>query len=136
MATVVRRSEKVLVTTQEQVVLARNIVKKVAASLGFALTDQTKLMTAASELARNMVVYAGGGEMLLQELNDGFRNGIRLTFEDHGPGIQDVAQAMVDGYTTGGGLGLGLSGAKRLVQEFNIASIVGEGTRVIVTQWK
>lgn len=136
MATVVRRSEKVLVATQEQVVLARNIVKKVAASLGFALTDQTKLMTAASELARNMVVYAGGGEMLLQELNDGFRNGIRLTFEDHGPGIQDVAQAMVDGYTTGGGLGLGLSGAKRLVQEFNIASIVGEGTRVIVTQWK
>ena len=136
MATVVRSSETMPVGSQEQVVLARNLVKKLAASLGFALTDQTKLMTAASELARNMVVYAGGGEMLLQELNDGLRKGVRLTFEDHGPGIKDIAQAMVDGYTTGGGLGLGLSGAKRLVQEFDIASTVGEGTRIIVTQWK
>jgi serine/threonine-protein kinase RsbT len=136
MAIIVKRSEKIAVTSQEQVVLARNSVKRSAAGLGFALTDQTKLMTAASELARNMVVYAGGGEMLLQELSDGIRNGLRLIFEDHGPGISDIAQAMVDGYTTGNGLGLGLSGAKRLVQNFEITSTVGEGTRITITQWK
>ena len=137
MATIlVKHSERMVVKSQDQVVIARNAVKKVAASLGFALTVQTKLMTATSELARNMVVYAGGGEVMVQELSDGQRNGLRVTFEDHGPGISDISQAMVDGFTTGNGLGLGLSGSKRLVQDFDITSTVGEGTRIIITQWK
>jgi serine/threonine-protein kinase RsbT len=98
--------------------------------------DQTKLVTAASELARNTVIYGGGGTVRLEELNDGARRGIRLTFEDKGPGIPDVTLAVKDGYTTGGGLGLGLGGARRLSHEFAIASRVGEGTQVSIARWK
>jgi serine/threonine-protein kinase RsbT len=98
--------------------------------------DQTKIVTAASELARNALVYGGGGTVQLDSLNDGMRKGLRLTFEDHGPGIPDLELAMKDGYTTGSGLGLGLSGAKRLSNEFDLRSAPGEGTRVTITRWK
>jgi len=93
-------------------------------------------VTAASELARNTIQHGGGGSARVETVNDGVRRGLRLTFEDHGPGIADIALAMKDGYTTGGGLGLGLSGAKRLSSEFSISSVVGEGTRVVITRWK
>ena len=104
--------------------------------LGFRLVDQTKIVTAASELARNTVVYGGGGTVLIEEVENGSRAGLRITFEDHGPGIADVELAMKDGYTTGGGLGLGLSGSKRLSNEFEIHSTPGTGTRVAITRWK
>jgi len=103
---------------------------------GFSLVDQTKMVTAASELARNAVDHAGGGTVRMEALVDGGRSGIRLVFEDHGPGIPDMALAMQDGFSTVGGLGLGLGGAKRLVNEFAIHSQPGEGTRVAVTRWK
>jgi serine/threonine-protein kinase RsbT len=99
------------------------------------LIDQTKIVTAASELARNTLVYGGGGAMRLEALEEGLRRGLRLTFEDEGPGIPDVEVALKDGYTTGSGLGMGLGGAKRLVNEFEIHSCPGEGTRVRVTRW-
>ena len=124
------------ITASEHVSLARQLVKKWAAEVGFSLVDQTKLVTATSELGRNMVVYAGGGMMEVAKIDDGVRRGLRITFEDHGPGIPDIEQAMKDGYTTGTGLGLGLSGSKRLVDDFEIVSRVGEGTRVVVTRWK
>jgi serine/threonine-protein kinase RsbT len=104
--------------------------------VGFGLVDQTKLVTAASELARNTVIYGGGGTVLLEALNDSNRRGLRLTFVDHGPGIPDIERAMKDGYTTGAGLGLGLGGAKRLVNDFDITSGPGEGTRVCIARWK
>jgi serine/threonine-protein kinase RsbT len=104
--------------------------------LGFGLVDQTKIVTAASELGRNTVVHGGGGEARLEALNDGSRRGLRLSFEDKGPGIPDVETAMRDGYTTGGGLGLGLGGARRLMTDFDIRSAPGEGTRVSVTRWR
>ena len=103
---------------------------------GLRLTDQTKIVTAASELARNMVIYGGGGILTLEIVDSADRTGVRLTFEDKGPGIPDLQKAMTDGYTTGAGLGLGLSGSKRLCNEFEILSKVGEGTRVTVTRWK
>jgi serine/threonine-protein kinase RsbT len=118
------------------VVHVRQKVRAFAVQAGLKLIDQTKIITAASELARNTVVYGGGGEVRLEILSDGGRQGVRLTFEDHGPGIADMELAMRDGYTTGGGLGLGLSGSKRLCNEFEIYSKVGEGTRVTVTRWK
>jgi len=102
----------------------------------FALVDQTKIVTAASELARNTVDYGGGGTVRLELMNDGIRRGLRVTFEDQGPGIPNIEKAMQDHYTTGKGLGLGLGGAKRLVNEFEITSRVGEGTRVVITRWK
>jgi serine/threonine-protein kinase RsbT len=98
--------------------------------------DQTKMITAASELARNALDYGGGGTVRLEALENGHRRGLRLTFEDQGPGIPDIDKALTDGYTTGKGLGMGLSGSKRLVNEFEIASRVGEGTRVTITRWK
>src|SRR5262249_9364398 len=104
--------------------------------IGFSLVDQTKLVTAASEVARNTVIYGGGGSVLLESVNNERRRGLRLTFSDHGPGIADLELAMKDGYTTGGGLGLGLGGAKRLVNEFDISSRPGEGTQVKLTRWK
>jgi serine/threonine-protein kinase RsbT len=104
--------------------------------LRFSLVDQTKMVTAASELARNTLDYGGGGSVLIEILDTGIRKGLRLTFEDHGPGIPDVEAALRDGYTTGGGLGMGLSGSKRLVNEFSIDTRVGEGTRVAITRWK
>jgi serine/threonine-protein kinase RsbT len=123
------------VAAEPDVVTVRRRVREVAAQLGFSLVDQTKVVTAASELARNTLIHGGGGSLNLQLLN-GPRNGLRLTFEDKGPGIPDISLALRDGFTTGSGLGLGLGGAKRLVNEFDIASKVGEGTRVTITRWK
>ena len=120
----------------EQIVSVRQIVRERAIELGFSLVDQTKIVTAASELARNTIQHGGGGAVLIESVNDGARRGLRLTFEDDGPGIPDIALAMKDGYTTAGGLGLGLSGAKRLSNEFAIDSTRGQGTRVVITRWK
>jgi serine/threonine-protein kinase RsbT len=120
----------------EDVVRVRQAVREWAISSGFSLVDQTKIVTAASELARNAVHYGGGGTVRLESLNDGARRGLRVVFEDQGPGIPDIAQALRDGFTTGGGLGLGLGGARRLVNEFDIDSRPGAGTRVAITRWK
>ncbi len=123
------------IASEADVVRVRHVVRAWAVELGFGTVDQTKLVTAASELARNTLVYGGGGECRLESLYDGGRNGLRLTFEDRGPGIPDVEQAISDGFTTGQGMGLGLGGSKRLVNEFEIVSKVGEGTRVTVARW-
>src|SRR5436190_3696317 len=120
----------------EQIVSVRQIVRERAIELGFSLVDQTKIVTAAIELARNTIQHGGGGVALIESVNDGARRGLRLTFQDNGPGIPDIALAMKDGYTTAGGLGLGLSGAKRLSNEFAIDSTRGQGTRVVITRWK
>lgn len=130
------KHETLALREEADIVAARQAVRKWAAELAFGLVDQTKIVTAASELARNTVIYGGGGTLRLETLNDGPRRGLRLVFEDQGPGIADVAQAMQDGYTTGTGMGLGLGGAKRLAHEFEIESKVGEGTRVEITRWK
>jgi serine/threonine-protein kinase RsbT len=122
--------------TEQDVVLGRQMVRKLALQLKFSLVDQTKMVTAASELARNTVVYGGGGEMRWELLHNGVRQGLRLHFEDQGPGIPDLQLAMTDGWTSGSGLGMGLSGSKRLVDEFDIRSAAGEGTRVSITRWK
>jgi serine/threonine-protein kinase RsbT len=111
-------------------------VRSWAGELGFSLVDQTKIVTAASELARNTIKHGGGGSLKLESLNEGIRKGLRLIFEDHGPGIPDISLAMKDGYTTGGGLGLGLGGSKRLMSDFQIESRVGEGTKITVVRWK
>jgi serine/threonine-protein kinase RsbT len=120
----------------DDVVVVRQRVRAFAVDVGLSLVDQTKIITAASELARNTLDYGGGGEVTIQRLDDGFRKGVRLTFEDKGPGIPDIALALQDGYTTGKGLGLGLSGAKRLSNDFSIESTVGAGTRVSIARWK
>ena len=117
-------------------VSARQAVRSWAVELGFSLVDQTKLVTAASELARNTLIYGGGGTVQMEVIEEGGRRGIRLTFEDRGPGIPDLELALRDGYTSGNGLGLGLGGARRLVNDFEISSTVGEGTRIRVTRWK
>lgn len=132
----VRKTDSITVQSPEDVSRLRQVVRAWAIELNFSLVDQTKVVTAASELGRNMVLYAEGGAVRLEALNDGHRRGLRLTFEDRGPGIADIDMAMKDGYTTGGGLGLGLGGAKRLSHEFNLTSRVGEGTRVVITRWK
>jgi serine/threonine-protein kinase RsbT len=124
------------VRSPEDVVLVRQAVRALAIKLGFSLVEQTKIVTAASELARNTVDYGGGGFVRLQTLADGRRVGLRLTFEDKGPGIENLELVMKDGYTSGGGLGLGLGGAKRLSNEFEIVSRPGEGTRVSITRWR
>jgi serine/threonine-protein kinase RsbT len=124
------------VRSQENIVHVRQAVRALAVQSGFSLIDQTKMITAASELARNMFTYGGGGTVLVECLEEGARQGIRLTFEDNGPGIQDIGEALRDGFTTGKGLGLGLSGAKRLSSEFHIESSAGKGTRVVATRWK
>ncbi len=128
-------TETIPVQSEPDVVAVRRRVRDASAKLGFSLVDQTKVVTAASELARNTIIYGGGGTMQLDLLN-GPRNGLRLVFEDKGPGIPDVELALRDGFTTGGGLGLGLGGAKRLVSDFEISSRPGEGTRVSITRWK
>ncbi|HEV7499134.1 MAG TPA: anti-sigma regulatory factor [Vicinamibacteria bacterium] len=130
------RDEELDLRTEDQVVRVRQTTREWAVSLGFGLVDQTKIVTAASELARNTVIYGGGGIVRLQALNDGPRRGLRLTFEDKGPGIPDLTLALKDGYSTGTGLGLGLGGAKRLMNEFTIESTVAQGTTVSVTRWK
>ena len=114
----------------------RQVVREQAIGLGFSLVDQTKLVTAASELARNILNYGGGGEVSFELLSQGARKGLRLTFVDQGPGIADIELAMKDGYTTGGGMGLGLGGAKRLSNEFSIESRPGEGTRITIARWR
>ena len=114
----------------------RNRVKEYAIKIGLSLVNQTKLITAASELVRNMLKYGGGGKALIEVISEGRDNGIRLTFVDKGPGIPDIKLAMKDGFTTGKSLGIGLPGAKRLVNEFDIKSIVGEGTTVSIIKWK
>jgi serine/threonine-protein kinase RsbT len=129
------RSERRAVRVAQDVVSVRQVVREWAVAVGFSLVDQTKLVTAASELARNTLIHGGGGTVELQELN-GPRRGIRLVFEDSGPGIKDVDAVLKDGYSTGGGLGLGLGGAKRLSNEFEISSQPGAGTRVSITRWK
>lgn len=133
---IVARDETLPVRTSDDVVRVRQQARTRAVEVGFGLVDQTKVVTAASELARNTVNYGGGGTVRLQILQDAGRKGLRLTFEDHGPGIPDIDMALRDGYSTGGGLGLGLSGAKRLSNEFEIHSKPGEGTRVTITRWK
>ena len=123
-------------TTSDHIVIVRQAVRQRAIELGFSLVDQTKIVTAASELGRNAIQYGGGGQATIEIVTDGSRRGLRLTFEDDGPGIADIEQAMREGFSTGGGLGLGLSGAKRLTNEFSIASAPGKGTRVMITRWK
>lgn len=123
------------VRTEQDVVLARQQVRKLAVACGLRLVDQTKLVTAASELARNTVIYGGGGDMDWETLEDGTRKGVRLVFRDEGPGISDMKLAMTDGWTSGGGLGLGLTGARRLVDEFSLESAPGSGTRVTICKW-
>jgi serine/threonine-protein kinase RsbT len=130
------RTEEKAIASSEDVVLVRQAVRVRAVECGFSLVDQTKLVTAASELARNALEHGGGGIMILEVLNDGLRRAVRLTFQDRGPGIADIQQALKDGYTTGGGLGLGLGGAKRLSNEFDISSAPGQGTRVTITRWR
>jgi serine/threonine-protein kinase RsbT len=121
--------------SSEDIVRLRQVVRTQAIAQGFSLVDQTKLVTAASELARNAIDHGGGGEAHVLALDDGSKRGLRLTFIDQGPGIEDLDLALKDGYTTGGGLGLGLSGSKRLSNEFSIQSKPGEGTRVSITRW-
>jgi serine/threonine-protein kinase RsbT len=129
-------AEVLPLTTSDHIVIVRQAVRQRAVDLGFSLVDQTKLVTAASELARNAIQHGGGGRASIESVTDGSRRGLRLTFEDDGPGIADIDQAMRDGFSTAGGLGLGLSGSKRLSNEFSIATTPGKGTRVIITRWK
>ncbi len=132
----VEKSETMGIRSEQDVVSVRQAVKSWAAKLNFSIVDQTKIVTAASELGRNTFIYGGGGTAKLEILNEGMRKGLRVTFEDKGPGIPDIDLAMQDGYTTGKGMGLGMSGAKRLVNEFKVTSRVGEGTTVSITRWK
>jgi serine/threonine-protein kinase RsbT len=118
------------------VVIARQRVRQSSIALHFSLVDQTKLVTAASELARNALDHGKGGEMTIEELSNGSKMGIRLTFEDHGPGIPDIERALTDGFTSGSGMGLGLGGSKRLVNEFSIQSEVGKGTTITIARWR
>ncbi len=120
----------------DDVVRVRQHVRTHAIAIGLSLVDQTKIVTAASELARNTLDHGGGGEVRIDLVHDGARRGVRMCFEDTGPGIPDIARALTDHYTTGGGLGLGLGGAKRLSNEFNIESTVGVGTRITIARWK
>ena len=132
----VLKSEVFPIESDADVVLVRQVVRNLAVELQFGIVDQTKIVTAASELARNTLDHGGGGSVRLEIVQDGTRKGVRLTFEDTGPGIRDIEQAMRDGYTTGKGMGLGLGGTKRLTHEFAIQSEVGVGTRVAITRWK
>ena len=129
-------NEVLQIRTQEDIVIARQTARAWAVKAGFTLVDQTKIVTATSELARNALIHGGGGTMHVEVVRNGSRSGLRLTFADHGPGIPDVELALQDGYTTGGGMGLGLSGSKRLMSELVIESKVGSGTRVTAVKWK
>ena len=132
----VTRTETVELRSASDVVTVRQIARTWSIESGFTLVDQTKMVTAASEIARNTIDYGGGGVAQFELITEGGRRGLRISFEDQGPGIPDVAKALTDHFTTGNGLGLGLSGAKRLVNEFDIRSRPGEGTRVVLTRWK
>jgi serine/threonine-protein kinase RsbT len=130
------RDETLDIRASADIVRVRQLVRARAAELGFSLVDQTKLVTGASELARNALEHGGGGQVRVEMVNDDNRQGIRMTFEDRGPGIPDTALALTDGYSTSTGLGLGLSGTRRLMSEFRIESEVGKGTRVQVARWR
>jgi len=124
------------IASEQDIVVARQQVRTLCQALKFSLVDQTKMVTAASELSRNTLVHGGGGGMRWNVLEDGLRRGLQLHFEDQGPGIADMSLAMSDGWTSGGGMGLGLPGSKRLVNDFDIESVPGQGTRVSITKWK
>jgi serine/threonine-protein kinase RsbT len=130
-----KRDEQPLKSSND-VVVARQKVRQWATELKFSLVDLTKLVTAASELARNALDHGRGGAMIMEMITNGPKIGLRLTFEDHGPGIPDIERALKDGFTTGSGMGLGLGGSKRLVNEFSIESKVGVGTKVTIVRWK
>jgi serine/threonine-protein kinase RsbT len=132
----ITKSDVVPLRAEQDIVVARQHVRRLTQEAGFGLVDQTKMVTAASELARNTLIYGGGGDMRWEMLNEGARRGVRLHFVDEGPGIPDLDKALTDGWTSGSGMGLGLSGAKRLVNEFEIETAPGRGTRVTVTRWK
>ena len=125
-----------VLATEQDIVMSRQTVRKLTQQINFSLVDQTKMITAASELSRNTVVYGGGGEMRWQVVTQGPKTGLRLAFEDKGPGIPDLTLALTDGWTSGKGMGVGLSGSRRLVNEFDIRTAVGEGTCVTITRWK
>jgi serine/threonine-protein kinase RsbT len=133
---VVLNKDRMVIEKEQDVVPYRNRVKEHAVKIGMSLVNQTKLITAASELVRNMLKYAGGGVTTIEVVSKGRENGVRLIFEDKGPGIPDIPQAMKDGFSTGKSLGLGLPGAKRLASEFDIKSTVGKGTTVTLIKWK
>jgi serine/threonine-protein kinase RsbT len=135
-ALVIEQTDTVPVRSSEDVVRVRREVRTCALTVGLSLVDQTKIVTAASEVARNTLDYGGGGTARLEIVRNGTRRGVRLVFEDQGPGIPDVKLALTDGYTSGGGLGLGLGGARRLSSEFEIVSSPGQGTTVTLTRWK
>jgi len=130
------QTDTVSIRTEQDVVVARQHARRLALEAGFGIVDQTKIVTAASELARNVVVYGQGGLMRSEIVADGRRHGLRLAFVDEGPGIPDLKLALTDGWTSGKGLGLGLSGAKRLMHDFEIETAPGQGTRVTITRWK
>ena len=132
----VQKHETVPIAADDDIVRVRHRVRDSAVAIGFSLVDQTKLVTAASELARNTLVYGQGGTLRIETVLNDRKTGLRLTFEDQGPGIADTTLALTDGYTTGNGLGLGLSGARRLSQDFELSSRPGEGTRVTIARWK
>jgi serine/threonine-protein kinase RsbT len=134
--TTILNSGELPLATEHDIVRGRQMVRRLAQEQAFSLVDQTKLVTAASELARNALIYGGGGTLKWQVLKDGSRGGVRLTFQDAGPGIPNLELALTDGWSSGTGMGLGLTGARRLVNEFDIQSTVGSGTRVTVTRWK
>jgi serine/threonine-protein kinase RsbT len=133
---IVLNKDTIQIIREQDVVLLRNRVKEYAVKIGMGLVNQTKLITAASELVRNMLKYGGGGIVLIEVINEERNSGIRLSFNDDGPGIPDIPAAMKDGFSTGRSLGLGLPGSKRLVNEFNIKSVVGKGTSVTILKWK
>jgi len=122
--------------SERDIVMCRQTVRKLTQQVKFSLVDQTKMITAASELSRNTVVYGGGGEMRWHIVTEGLRTGLRLAFEDKGPGIPDIELALTDGWTSGSGMGVGLSGSRRLVNDFDLRTAVGEGTCVTITRWK
>jgi len=122
--------------SEQDIVLARQLARSKAQEVGLSLIDQTKIVTAASELARNALLYGGGGTMSVRVVTNGMRRGLQLEFRDEGPGIPDLGLAMKDGWTSGNGLGMGLSGAKRLVNDFHIDTAAGSGTRVTITRWQ
>ena len=130
------QDEQLPIRSSEDIVVIRKVIREWAIESGFSLVEQTKLVTAASELARNALQHGGGGEVRMQRLNDSDRRGVRIEFRDQGPGIADIPQAMRDGFTTGGGLGLGLGGARRLTNDFEIHSEPGQGTIVTIARWK
>ncbi len=131
----IKKTETQVILSEPDLVLVRQCVKKYAIEMKFNLVNQTKLITAASEIGRNTLIYGGGGQFTLQVIESNFKNGLRLIFEDQGPGIPDLEKAFEDGYTSGKGMGLGLSGSRRLVNEFELETTVGVGTKITLTHW-